>query len=529
MGICIRRHNSIACALALLVFAPLPEADAADDLFSRDGPRNLHDVYIAAGRVFPTAAKPQSRTAQHRLIEELAAIDPDTAAEQERRLDYRDDRLRLSWDLELRPEAYAETNRGSRTFAEVLEREEPFAEFETAYGVDGGPQLVTRSVLQREYRLDPPANYPPPGDGNPVPFENNFIYEGFLHLPGKYLEATIGRQQVHIGPSPDSSLMVSRRVPYLDAARISLSLGRLRMTHLVSSLENRASIQEERAQVPDYPAQPNADDPDGQYAFGKNAILYNVHYFEYALERLRFGIGGQMVVARPMNEFHLGDFFPVFSWHNADLVPHNLAVVVDAAYVAAPGLELYLQAGWDDINADFAGLADSEIPTIPAYLGGLRYTGVLDTVLIEGLLEAGYTHYLWGSFHDEDYLSRAVYRQNTDGDIRSMPLTSPYGPGTVWGTLQGGVEWDSGFGLQLAYRLRAENPEASLYETSYKTSDEVAGTSKRVLHRISARPVFRVTPRMGFYAEPTLVIDDGNVGFEGTFGAALRLSGTRRP
>ncbi|MFP4373330.1 MAG: hypothetical protein ACLFPO_03290 [Spirochaetaceae bacterium] len=529
-------------ALTLFTLAAIaPSADAAD-LFDDELDDTVRDVYAHSGRVFPTAVSPRSRDSLTRLLSDLhpSGTSRSSAERAAETLDFREGDLRLSLDVDLQPEGYLEVNRTDRTFPETLEREEPLLRFNTAYGVDGGPQLVTQTVLQREYEPALPTNIPLPADGNPAPFENNLFYTGYVYLPGEYLSTTFGRQQIHFGPSSRSSLMASDRLPYLDAARFSLTLGRLRMTHLVSTIENIASDAEIAAGMPDI-LEDEALDHGDQYAYGKNIIFYNVHYFEYAWDRLRLGIGGQMLISRPMNHFQLGDFFPVFSWHNADIVPNNMCLVFDASYLLAPGLEAYMQTGVDDVSAETFGIADSDLPTIPAYTAGLRYRRDTTGPALSALLESGYTHYLWGNFHEESLLSRAIYRQNTDAGSESMPLTSPYGPGTVWGLIEGSARWEAGTGrsavaeggaafeLGLSYLLRVENTRANLYDTPYRASRHVATAPRRVLHRVALRPVYRPRETIGLYAEPALLIDDGTPGFEATLGFAWNFSRLSRP
>ncbi|NBF40809.1 MAG: hypothetical protein GVY14_10375 [Spirochaetes bacterium] len=540
--------------LTLFALAATSPLARSQDLFSDDLDTGVRDAYGETGRVFPTAVFPRSRDSLHRLLEDLhpSSGSRRSAERAAAALDFREGDLRLLIDLDLQPETYLEANREDLSFLESLEREEPLLRFKTAYGVDGGPQLVTQTVLQREYDVELPTNIPLPADGNPAPFENNFIYTGYLYVPGDYLSTTFGRQQVHFGPSSRSSLMASDRLPYLDAARVSLTLGRLRMTHLVSTIDNTASDAEIDAGMPEVLADTVWEHAD-QYAYGKNIIFYNVHYFEYAWDRLRLGIGGQMLISRPMNHFQLGDFFPVFSWHNADIVPNNMCLVLDASYAAAPGLEVYTQVGLDDVSAETFGIADSELPTIPAYIAGMRYRREADGPALSALLEVGHTHYLWGNFHEEFLLSRAIYRQNTDAGSESMPLTSPYGPGALWALVETSAGWDAGsgpaagaargsdagrrpgaargpsFDLGLSYLIRVENTRANLYSTPYRASEHVESAPRRVLHRVALRPVYRPVPTMGIYAEPALLVDDGELGFEATLGFAWRFSRVSRP
>jgi hypothetical protein len=504
-------------------------ACAAYDLFNANPAAALTDIYLDAGAAFPTAIRPLSRESLHDISDSLGA-EAEALDELDRRLDYRDGELLLQLDLDLQPAYYAEWNRSDREFLEVLAREEPLARFETAFGVDGGPRLVTGTVLQREYKADLPTNIPLPVENNPLPFENNGIYTGYVYVPGEYLETTFGRQQVHIGPSPFSSLLVSDRIPYLDAARFSLSLGRLRMTHLVSTIENRASDTEEAAGLPATLEALHPPDPQqSQYLYGKNVIFYNVHYFEYAWDRLRVGVGGQMLVSRPMNQFQLGDFFPVFSWHNADIVPNNMCLVADASYAITRGLGAYVQAGWDDVSARTFGIGDSELPTIPGYIAGLRYRTAAGVPELEVLLEGGYTHYLWGSFHEEFALSRAIYRQDTDAGSKSMPLTSPYGPGAVWGVWQMSSRWESGLELSGEYLLRVENTRANLYDTPYRASSRLADAPRRVLHRVGLTGAWRSARGFGAYVEPALLVDGGELGMEAQLGLGYSWGSRTRP
>lgn len=513
--------------LALLIAALAPVHLPASDILDTDLSSPLRDVYADAARVLPTAVYPRSRESLHRLIEQAPATAQAgaeaSAAAIADRLGFAEGTLRLALDLDLQPEAYADAARANLGFAEQLDREEPLLRFHTSYGVDGGPQLVTQTALQREYEVNLPTNIPLPAAGNPAPFENNFIYTGYIHVPGEYLETTFGRQQIHFGPSPQSSLMASDRLPYLDAARLSLTLGRLRMTHLVSTVENRPSDEEIDAGMPDAIGAGVQDNGD-QYAYGKNIIFYNVHYFEYAWDRLRAGIGAQMLVSRPMNQFQLGDFFPVFSWHNADIVPNNMCMIVDVSYAVAPGLAVFLQAGWDDVSAETFGIADREIPTIPGYIAGLRYRRETQGPLVSGLLEAGYTHYLWGNFHEEYLLSRAIYRQDTDDRSQSMPLTSPYGPGVMWGRIDANAAWASGVDVGLSYLLRVENTRANLYDTPYRSSQRVENAPREWFHRIGLELGYGRDESFGIRAEPALILDNGEPGFEGSIGVAWRFS-----
>ena len=284
--------------------------------------------------------------------------------------------------------------------------------------------VFIQATLQREYQLDfllpnTTSNLPSPLPGNPVALENNDVMAGYLlYSPGPF-EIVFGRQRFSLGPSPLTSLVVSRSVPYLDALNVGVDLGRLRMTLLVSTLENR------------YARDDNSGLVASPYGFSDTVILHNIHYFEYDFGFLRAGIGAQVIIIRPANAFQIADFFPVFSWHNADIVPNNLTLTIDVSAVPVPGLEVYAQFGFDDINASFVSV-DGTIPTITAGLIGAAWRQRWPHSSLDAVLEAGYTHYLWGSFDDSAYLARAIYRVHVDGTNEWIPLNSPFGPGTIW-------------------------------------------------------------------------------------------------
>ena len=493
------------------------------DLFSQIEWHPWERPYLKTGVVAPSAVRPLSPNAPDPAVQ---APDPDAQAPAREQSDARPGTLYLEIGADLQPEAYFDTDRPQRAYAGTMEREEPLGRLNTFFGFVDGPRLVTQTVLRREHRADRfselfSTNVPLPAGGNPFPFENNNVNTGYVALPGRHAELVFGRQQVHIGPAPESSLMVSSRVPYLDAARLSLSLGRLRMTSLVSTLENRASEAEKQAGIPSRLTTAVYEEAS-PYGFGTTTILYNVHYFEYAWERLRLGIGGQMILARPWNPLNLGDYFPVFSWHNADLAFDNLSLILDGSYAMRPGLGLYAQLGWDDINGETFGVQDSDIPTIFGGILGLAYSGEKANGRLGALGEAGYTHYLWGSYYDSLALSRAVYRQETDDGPRSMPLTSPYGPGVIWAMGELDFAWNTGLALGGGYLLRAENTEADLYTNRYEAAKRLRNAPRRFVHRFYLRSTFRPRPDIAAYVEPAAIIEAGAFRVEAQAGMALQ-------
>jgi hypothetical protein len=49
------------------------------------------------------------------------------------------------------------------------------------------------------------------------------------------------------------------------------------------------------------------------------------------------------------------------------------------------------------------------------------------------------------------------------------------------------------------------------------------------VHRIALRPAFRTGESFGLFAEPALIVDDGEPGFEATLGLAWRYARVWRP
>ena len=215
--------------------------------------------------------------------------------------------------------------------------------------------------------------------------------------------------------------------------------------------------------------------------FGRAISLSAMHRFLWNFKKAAIGITAHTMVSRDYNSFHLGDIFPVFSWHNGNVGPRNLSLVLDLLWNIYSGIDLYAQAAWDDINAQDFGIPDLGIPTIGAYLLGLGLEGTLFSQPLSIVAEVGTTHYLWGNYYaysanaeEATYFSRAVYRYRTQKGKYLMPLTSPYGPGTTWAEIDLSVGKPSGLsgGLAISYLNRLE--AASLVSSDYESNDSIA-------------------------------------------------------
>jgi hypothetical protein len=431
-------------------------------------------LFQDAGMAFPTSSVPVSKAELARFAQTLAARAPATfrQAIQDYQADtLRDDRThdRVS---AMGDAAFQYTYRSSDVpfdpglpdVLQVLDIQRlfldaaPLAGFGFDFSRDSGFELGITARVQREYFLEPfnPTNlWESDAPGDPVALENQFIYRGFLWYDFHPLQVELGRDKVQMGPT-ESSLLPSARLPYLDVLRLRLPVGRLTGDLVISTLENRKSAY-------DVKATGVGDDP----AFGPSVILLAVHRWEYAFDAVRLGIAGMVINARDGNAFGLGDIFPVFSWHQADIGPNNMCLVMDASWTPLPRLTLTGQLGLDDIDLNgtpFGG--DSNVPTIPACILTADYRLPVAKGIDVGLsFEAGYTHYLWGNFSLDtpatvDALARGIDRYFLDGGIALLPLSSPYGPGALWleltGSLQGLPWLDAS--VSVRYFRRMTNP-----------------------------------------------------------------------
>jgi hypothetical protein len=371
---------------------------------------------------------------------------------------------------------------------------------------EGYPGLHISAGIEREYAHGdvPESNLFFASADDPFKIETYFIKTGYLAWENDVFSVRFGRSPVHYGDGRFSSFLPSDRLPFLDALEYRYKIGPVRMVSYFGTLENRMSAEEEafftgNISNNDYLTIDGSESdlvlgedgwfydttagPDNKLAggFGRTIILSSMHRFVWELPKASFGVTAQMLIAREQNALQLADIFPVFSWHNGSVGSNNMLLLVDGLWSVAPGLDLYGQAGWDDINAtDFIGIPDKgTIPTIGAYLLGLAWEGSLPQP-VSASLEAGTTHYLWGNFYawsdsvkDGIYFARSIYRYRTQKGIYSMPLTSPYGPGTSW--IDGSISLGDGKGLssELFASWLNRNTAASLISTDYMADDAI--------------------------------------------------------
>ena len=457
-------------ALAVLLFAGrVAGAQTVLPSTGIDPFGGLFRLAASCGLALPSVSLPFSRSFESRIAESLAVTpaDPEVQADADAlaRAFRASDVPIIGLTLDVRYEQYirpSDQPLSSGDFPFLLETVDPLGRMRFSFQLDNSTVLAITAVQQREYDSGTFHNnvFVPVAD-NPISIENNLVTEGFIQSTFGAFDLTFGRQKIHIGPSPVNSLLVSQRIPFLDALNLKGYLGPLSMTLLISTLENRE-------------ATPDVAPGDPAYAFGETTILSNTHYFEYSFGILRLGIGAHYLAVRPRNDFHMADFFPVISWHSTNLIPNNLSLVADFSIVPLEGLTIYGQGGLDDVNAGGAGFSDEAVPTIPAFLVGATWHGRRERFLLNAWVETGYTHYLWGNYNDEAAMARAIYRMDLDRVDRAIPLTSPYGPGSVWAVASFAVAtpWHLDAGMRIQYVGR--NPSASLTSTPYEGNPAIA-------------------------------------------------------
>ena len=493
-------------------------------------------LYSQAGRVFPTASFPVDKDELHSYASELRR---DTESREIRtgidryleRLAYRPEENEVVSEESI---AYEHYFRGDSIYTKDIDyyrsyiAAEPFFSWALSAGSDGGTGIHVSADLARQSDPDayPENNLFESGEDNPVAVENYFITTGYVtHRSGDLL-FQLGRTPMHFGGSGFSSVLPSDRLPFMDAFYYTWSFGPLKMTSFFSSLYNSAGGSEidemNAAGLPDITVTEGVIEYTGSgdhtVAFDSTMILVAMHRFEWAFERLRLGMTALHLSSREDNGFHIGDIFPVFSWHNGQVGPHNMSLVLEASLVPLRGLELFAQAGYDDINSeDVTGVGDYGIPTIYAYLLGAKYSHMIADVPVDYLLEGGCTHYLWGNFHEFDpergnYLSRAIYRYLRDEETVLLPLTSPYGPGTIWLRWNTDVRFSPSWGAALITETVFRNTRADLVTTVYEASDGVENAGMELWGYYAVKADYTKdlgdNCRFSIYVSPAILVRD---------------------
>jgi len=173
------------------------------------------------------------------------------------------------------------------------------------------------------------------------------------------------------------------------------------------------------------------------------------------------------------------------------------------------------------------------VPTVDAYLASLEFTFGLGDLAVDGIFEAGYTHYLWGNYDgyetggvDRGALARAIGRYKTDYGAMLLPLTSPYGPGAEWLKLDLDL---TPRGSTLAFGFDAlflsKIPDANLVSTPFVRDDAMEAGPRSFLFETGVSARWAIG-RASVFLRPSLAVMDGRFSGRLELGAEYLL-GTR--
>jgi hypothetical protein len=506
--------------------------------------RILRRLYSSAGLVFPMNAYPVNGSDLLKATEKL----PAPTREKDRKAwdaliekfqKQRDAGIMLKGKLAA---AYEHRFRSSSVLADPdevkngIDFQRAYFSFDPILSLGAGGGTFTGVNAEAEVQLRQPwkYNYAPvnnflyPFQEDEIDINFNVLSKGMLSWNGTHLDIGIGRDKVHFGSVLGGSLYPSLSLPFMDAVRISVPLGRFSMDYMLATIEPRKGREEQDVVL--------GNNFGFMFDANPSTILTATHVFHWNFGRIKVGVGGTVVYARSNNMFLITDILPVTIYHNSDIRPNNLNFNLDFSWAFYPGFTLSFTFGFDDINAKSVGIGDTSIPTIPA--GILQFEYALSTApfTADFLFEAGYTHYLWGNYaydggpDDGDtwrgvYLEKAIYRYSTFDYGALLPLTSPYGPGTTWGRLRGDFYLDAlPLKLSAVILVLSKLRGANLVTTDYK-EDSAIEDGPRFWYFSLDLPCVYTFKHFDFKFSPALLVRDGNAAFELTLGARFNLTG----
>ena len=405
----------------------------------------------------------------------------------------------------------------------------------TFNGIWIGAQFDIRPSWEDDY--DPMNNF-----FTKVDIAYDLVKRGIFAWNGSYLNVFFGRDTVHWGNPQGSSFYPSALLPFLDSLRMNVPLGPFSFDYMLGTImPKRSRFRDVGDAARKYFPDATPKNPLGPY-FGymnddseqnPSVILLAAHRFQWNFGRIKAGIGGTIVYARANNQFLITDILPVIIYHNSDSVPNNLSMMLDAEWTIIPGLSLSVMMGFDDINAKSVGIPDDGIPTIPGALLQLEYSAGNNKFFQSYTLEAGYTHYLWGNFAYKGpdiwcgvYLARAIYRYTPNKYAVLLPLTSPYGPGALWGKFNGSVIFPDRHikaGAELLFL--AKNSRVNLVDTPYLADDSLNSFDQ--FYFTLDIPLSYTWRNLEFSISPALLCGTGGTAIECTLGMRWSLEGTR--
>jgi hypothetical protein len=370
--------------------------------------------------------------------------------------------------------------------------------------------------------------------------DHHILGRGILSWENPAFRVWFGRDTMQIGAPDLSTLYPSKLLPYMDAARLQGRAGPVNLDWTVSTflpVKNWEGLDVDNA------ATPFERNWGGQWwsssDFNPTTILYVAHRLEFVGDRLSFALGEQIIYARPNNSYEIKNFLPVGTFHANDTYPDNMNLIFEFGAALLPGLTLRAMAGFDDLSSDIIGIADSPVPTIPAAILGFEFSGAPVKIPLSGIIEGGYTHYLWGNFDADqnqsgnwygngEFLARMIARYEYDGGGVLLPLTSPYGPGALWARgLARVVLPVRDLNLEVRALFLSKNKSTNLVSTAYASDPAVEKATRTVLAEIRVALSYTIAltgASLALCAEPVVTLLDGKLGTGVCIAGSLDLS-----
>ena len=426
----------------------------------------------------------------------------------------------------------------------------PFARLLLEGRSPAGFGVLAETVLRDQWTGDyfRSDNIPVLGaEGDPVQVENYFFTKAAVFYDSPLFSFHFGREQPDYNGIIRGGLLPGPRLPYLDAVRASGTIGRMTLEWMVATIPAIQSWETASGTLPGFDVDPNEGvSPAGASYYGwesspysrnpaSTIIVEGLNRLNWQVGRVRLGLADHAMMARRENRFYVTDFIPVLSRHQAGIGQTNNSLIFEFGWEPLDGLEFAAQAGFDDINADFAGLSDTGTPTVSAFAGALSFKGNSPAGSLRARMEAGYTHWLWGNYdgaeiwpNDTNPFLRFQYRYLSDAAALLLPLSSPYGPGVFWFTASTGILLDSlNLDTEAEISYLSKNTDANLIDTPVigNSSTEGAPRTRFISAALNLRWSLKTSAagRWEISARPELCGIDGDWWFELRLGSALRL------
>jgi hypothetical protein len=120
-------------------------------------------------------------------------------------------------------------------------------------------------------------------------------------------------------------------------------------------------------------------------------------------------------------------------------------------------------------------------------------------------------------------LARAIYRIAMTTGYRSIPYTSPYGPGALWIMTEAGLKDLFYCDINLHFLLLQKNTLANLYTTTYAESSAVANAPIDTYASLGLDVSFNPLGFFEVFAEPEIIFGPDLNSIELTIGGSILL------